>query len=149
MKIFDFSNPTSPVLVGRYRVREWAHGVKVSGQHAYVITSEGFEVIDVSRPEQPVRVGIYDALIGHAWDVHVQGDHAYLADGVGLRDFFAPTTDFRITAERCILCGACAANCPTASRADNNTTGTCTANRSNSAAYLSSRTSATTGRSSR
>lgn len=86
LKIFNLSNPASPVLVGRYPVREWAHGVKVSGQHAYLMTSDGFEVIDVSRPEQPVRVGIYDALVGHAWDVHVQGDHAYLADGAaGLR----------------------------------------------------------------
>jgi NADPH-dependent glutamate synthase beta subunit-like oxidoreductase len=31
----------------------------------------------------------------------------------GFLDFDAPgATDFRVTAERCILCGACAANCP-------------------------------------
>ena len=33
---------------------------------------------------------------------------------IGYLDFDHPgSTDFRITAERCILCGACAANCPT------------------------------------
>jgi ferredoxin len=33
---------------------------------------------------------------------------------MGYFDFDHPVeTDFRITAERCILCGACAANCPT------------------------------------
>jgi NADPH-dependent glutamate synthase beta subunit-like oxidoreductase len=33
--------------------------------------------------------------------------------GFGFLNFDAPgPTDFRITAERCILCGACAANCP-------------------------------------
>jgi ferredoxin len=33
---------------------------------------------------------------------------------MGYIDFDHPgPTDFRITAERCILCGACAANCPT------------------------------------
>ncbi len=33
---------------------------------------------------------------------------------MGYIDFDRPTpTDYRITAERCILCGACAANCPT------------------------------------
>ncbi len=32
----------------------------------------------------------------------------------GFVDFSSPgSTDFRVTAERCILCGACAANCPT------------------------------------
>ena len=32
----------------------------------------------------------------------------------GYVDFGSPgLTDFRVTAERCILCGACAANCPT------------------------------------
>jgi thioredoxin reductase/ferredoxin len=34
--------------------------------------------------------------------------------GLGYLDFDHPVqTDFRLTAERCILCGACAANCPT------------------------------------
>jgi ferredoxin len=33
---------------------------------------------------------------------------------IGYLDFDHPEpTDFRATAERCILCGACAANCPT------------------------------------
>ncbi len=42
----------------------------------------------------------------------------------GYLDFGAPGfTDFRITAERCILCGACATNCPTGAMTLNDSNG--------------------------
>jgi NADPH-dependent glutamate synthase beta subunit-like oxidoreductase len=42
----------------------------------------------------------------------------------GFVDFSSPGfTDFRVTAERCILCGACAANCPTGAIALNDRNG--------------------------
>jgi len=53
----------------------------VSGHYAYVADGEaGLQVIDVSDPANPRRVGGYDTP-GRAVDVAVSGDYAYVADG--------------------------------------------------------------------
>ena len=40
----------------------------------------GLQVIDVSNPANPLRVGGYDTS-GYAWGVAVVGNYAYVADG--------------------------------------------------------------------
>jgi hypothetical protein len=54
----------------------WA--VAVSGKHAY-LAGDGLEVIDISNPAKPQRVGGYDTN-GWASGMVVSGSHAYVAD---------------------------------------------------------------------
>ena len=64
----------------------------VSGNYAYVAESSlyrqrcglgGLQVIDVSNPANPQRVGGYDTS-GSAQGVAVSGNYAYVADGCWL-----------------------------------------------------------------
>ena len=53
----------------------------VSGNYAYVADGDaGLQVIDVSNPANPQRVGGYDTS-GDAQGVAVSGNYAYVADG--------------------------------------------------------------------
>jgi hypothetical protein len=55
--------------------------VAVSGHYAYVADGgAGLQVIDVSDPANPRRVGGYDTP-GYAGGVAVSGHYAYVADG--------------------------------------------------------------------
>jgi hypothetical protein len=70
------------------RVGQWpgwprgdAYGVAVSGHYAYVAVGDaGLQVIDVSDPAHPRRVGGYNTS-GWAHGVAVSGHYAYVADG--------------------------------------------------------------------
>ena len=78
-------------LIGHLSL-QGARGVTVSGGYAFVASgARGAQVIDVSNPAAPVKVGQIDA--ADAWDVEVRGNYAYVADGdSGLRvlDISAP-----------------------------------------------------------
>lgn len=104
--------PTAPQRVGQYVFprERWAWGgLAVSGRLAFVGTQGGgFEVIDVSNPFQPQRLG--QLYIGGISDVSVAGDYAYLtcpsSSSPGLRviDFGNPTQpqvlgEFRTTGQ--------------------------------------------------
>jgi len=53
------------------------------GSYAYVADGDsGLQVIDISNPSSPNRVGYYDTP-GSAYDVAVKGSYAYVADGSG------------------------------------------------------------------
>ncbi len=55
----------------------------VSGNYAYVADGlAGLQVIDVSNPANPQRVGGYDTS-GYAHGVAVSGNYAYVADDYG------------------------------------------------------------------
>jgi hypothetical protein len=59
------------------------YGVAVSGTVAYVAAdAAGLQIIDVSNPANPVRLGAY-ATSGLARDVAVVGTLAYVAVGIG------------------------------------------------------------------
>ena len=67
--------------MGRHETGGQANGVAVSGNYAYVANSgAGLQVINVSAPAQPQRVGGYNTS-GHAWSVAVSEHYAYVADG--------------------------------------------------------------------
>jgi len=87
LNVVDVRDPQHPLLAGTC---EWtgggsAEGVAVSGDYAYVADgSEGFQVIDISDPENPVKPaggneGACDTT-GSAKDVAVSGNYAYVAD---------------------------------------------------------------------
>jgi hypothetical protein len=80
LRIFDVSNPTSPVLLGTYDTPGFAEGVGISGTVAYVADDlTGLLIIDVSNPGSPILLGSYDTP-SEALDVEVSGTTAYVAD---------------------------------------------------------------------
>jgi hypothetical protein len=67
--------------VGYYNTPDFAWGVAVVGDYAYVADeNSGFRVIDVSEPSKPQEVGYYNTP-GFAWGVAVVSGYAYVADG--------------------------------------------------------------------
>jgi len=85
-------------VLGRYDTPGRAEAVVVAGNLAYVADgSVGLQVIDVSNPMAPVRVGGYDTG-GDALDVAVAGGIAYVADGGGLEiiDVSIPAAPVRL-----------------------------------------------------
>jgi hypothetical protein len=83
LKIFDISDPTSPVEVGECYDGGKTYGVYVSGSYAYMAShDDGLEIIDISDPTLPVEVGqFYDG--GSARRIIVSGDYVYVADNEG------------------------------------------------------------------
>jgi hypothetical protein len=72
------SNPASPVPLGRH-----AGGVSVgsvAGGYAYAAGDGGLQVIEVSDPANPQRVGEYAISNGSAFSVQTVGAYAYVAD---------------------------------------------------------------------
>jgi hypothetical protein len=90
VQVIDVSYPANPQRVGGYDTSGYADGVAVSRNFAYVAESPtwdgyrdvggGLQVIDVSNPANPHRVGGYDTS-GWAAGVAVSSDKAYVADG--------------------------------------------------------------------
>ncbi|MBI4325006.1 MAG: hypothetical protein HY674_07045 [Chloroflexi bacterium] len=87
LEIVDVSDPARPVLVRSYETAGVVVDVAVSGNHAYAaettqwtgsnyVGRAGLEVIDVSDPANPRRVGGLDDL--NATAVSVSGDYAYV-----------------------------------------------------------------------
>jgi len=66
--------------VGGYVTSDYAYGVAVSGNYAYVADGfAGLQVINISNASSPTRVGGYDTS-GCAYGVAVSGSYAYVAD---------------------------------------------------------------------
>ena len=53
-RIFDIGQPDTPVMTGRYITDGEALDIDVEGQLAYVLTSKGLQIFDVSIPAAPV-----------------------------------------------------------------------------------------------
>jgi hypothetical protein len=89
LRVIDVSTPSAPVEVGFLDTPDWASGIAVDGDYAYVaeLGSSGGSLrkIDVSTPSAPVEVGFVDTP-GWARAVAVAGGYAYVADdSAGLR----------------------------------------------------------------
>ncbi|HUP01177.1 MAG TPA: hypothetical protein VM737_06615 [Gemmatimonadota bacterium] len=73
IRIFDVSNPGSPVRVGAYQPRLGTipHNFQVrDGRHAFLAHyKHGVEIVDVSEPAAPRLVGFYDTYPGAQADV--------------------------------------------------------------------------------
>jgi hypothetical protein len=94
--IFDVADPAAPAVVCSYQStwgpREQRLSVAVSGKYAYLYSTFGLEVVDVSQPKTPKHVGSWRTAgteTGITWSgshVAVAGDHVYVADRqAGLR----------------------------------------------------------------
>jgi len=53
LKILDFSDPSSPKLIGQYTTDEQVIDVAVSGKYAYLDCDSSLQIIDVSNPASP------------------------------------------------------------------------------------------------
>ena len=109
LRVIDVSNPSNWVYVGRFEdepERDLYFGVAVSGKYAYVtyaarvglhIYQHGLDVIDVSNPTNPARVGGH-ATSGGASRVMVSGNYAYIKTHAGLEviDVRNPTNCVRV-----------------------------------------------------
>ncbi|MFH1232714.1 MAG: hypothetical protein V1651_02505 [Patescibacteria group bacterium] len=72
-----------PILVGSYKTPNFANGVYISGNYAYVASKEaGLQIIDISNPKLPIFVGSYNASLSDANSVYVSGSYAYVANGI-------------------------------------------------------------------
>jgi uncharacterized secreted protein with C-terminal beta-propeller domain len=91
LQVIDVSNPARPVHVGAFETSGSASDVAIAGNYAYVaekprwagnnyIGGGGLEVIDVSNPANPARVGGYDSREVYAEGVAVASGYAYVAD---------------------------------------------------------------------
>lgn len=77
VRIYDVSDPTAPVEVGRYqpRVGTIPHQLEVvDGERAYLAHyKHGVEVLDVSDPVRPRLIGFFDTLPGEQADSGLTG----------------------------------------------------------------------------
>jgi hypothetical protein len=79
LQIIDISDPARPQWVGACNRGESTRCVAVSGDRAYVGTSDaGLKVIDVSDPTNPHQIGGCDTQ--EASGIAVSGSYAYVAD---------------------------------------------------------------------
>lgn len=97
LHIVDISVPDSPVLLGSEDAPDYAYGVTINGNYAYVADDHaGLRIIDVSSHAAPEVVGQIDTP-GNANSVAIYGSYAYVADGnsgvqiIEVNDASAPT----------------------------------------------------------
>jgi len=84
LKIYDVSNPVSPSLLGGLSGMTWPTDIEISTGYAYVTDDADFRIIDISNPVAPSQTGLFTGDWFTA--LTVQGDYAYLVDGVyGMR----------------------------------------------------------------
>jgi hypothetical protein len=79
LQVLDVSAPCAPTWIGGCPLGDHGQRVAVAGNYAYVLTWYALNVIDISNPAAPVRVG----RLAHDWaeDIAVQGGYAYITMG--------------------------------------------------------------------
>jgi hypothetical protein len=78
LKLIDVSNPVAPTLVREYETDGWLYNLPASTNFTYVRAGDAdWEVIDVSAPEEPKRVGLYSAIVS-AFGGVVSANHAFV-----------------------------------------------------------------------
>jgi hypothetical protein len=81
LEIYDVANPAAPALLGTYATSN-ASSVDVDGDLALVTVGTGVKAIDVSNPVSPALIGSINTGAGDAVDVAINGDNAYVANGL-------------------------------------------------------------------
>lgn len=100
-RVVNFSNPDAPTLAAH--AFGWSNGavpgeefcyvqaLDIEGDYLYLIDYQPFEdqatkglyIFDISNPESPVFISRFASLNAKGNDVSVQGNYAYVADGLG------------------------------------------------------------------
>src|SRR5262249_19117469 len=92
------SAPSAPVLVGTYDAGARVYSARLNGNYAIVGTGDGVDVVDVSDPSAPNRVG-QCTLTDWAFDLHIASGLAYVAnrgDFLSIVDISDPTAPSKI-----------------------------------------------------
>lgn len=76
LQIVDVSDPTHPTVVGEYGGGEYFKDVAASGAHVFVASFDGLHILDVTVPEAPVRIALWD-IDGSVSAVDVSGIYVY------------------------------------------------------------------------
>lgn len=86
--VLDITDPTQPKETLRYIFTAYAKGIEIKGDYLYVADGyKGLRIFDISKPP-PVSVyeiARYDFDYFEVWDVHIQGDYAYLFTNSGFQ----------------------------------------------------------------
>lgn len=101
-QIVDLSDPTNPTVVSGLATSQFAEGIAVSGDYAYLTDhsgvliggDDGLHIIDISDPLNPFFIGHYSALDSAA-DVDLIGDYAYVIshhEAISIIDVSDPST---------------------------------------------------------
>ncbi len=81
LTIMDVSNPARITSVGSVTLAGLLRDVYVQGRYAYVVSNnDTLNVIDVSNPKNPIRVGVVSTNLADPYAIYVQGRYAYVAD---------------------------------------------------------------------
>ena len=81
--LYNISDPVNPILVSQYITPDLALGVHFVNRTAFVAAyTSGLRIIDYSNPFVPVEIGNFMSGNIDAMDVCVQGNYAYLANGI-------------------------------------------------------------------
>lgn len=81
----DYSNPDSPVILGRIHLPGLVRDIEISGDHAFVANRWfGLQIIDISNPAAMARVGFYDTPFSAA-RLKLDGNLAFVADSRSLQ----------------------------------------------------------------
>ncbi len=82
VQIINITDPRNPVLESKYMGDSIAQKCFVDGDLLYVSCSDaGIDIVDISNPAQPKKIGFYSDNSGSAFDLYVKDDIAYVADG--------------------------------------------------------------------
>ena len=92
-RVIDASNPSSPVSLGSWDLGSgFIEDIEVQGTYAYLTDAAGLEVVDLTTPASPQKIGGV-SMPGAAHAVVVSGTYAYVADdefGVEVVDISIP-----------------------------------------------------------
>ncbi len=96
--IIDASDPENPAEIGSFETERGAMDVTSDGTYAYVTEFSGFEVFDVSEPNDVTSLGFYDGnehgLHGNAEKLDISEEYAFVAwGGAGLQIFDISTPE--------------------------------------------------------
>jgi hypothetical protein len=80
LKVFDLSAPATPRLVSELALPDYIQELRVRGNRAYVVWSNGIRIFDVSNPAKPLAVGTWLSPDGNidGSSLGLGGNHAYL-----------------------------------------------------------------------
>ncbi|MCP4153571.1 MAG: hypothetical protein GY757_37935 [bacterium] len=94
LQVINIADPTAPVFTAGYYTTPAARAISLEGQYVYLTNYEGFEIIDISNPENPTLAGFIDT----PWivkKIFVTGNRAYVTGSsgkVGVYDVSSPAS---------------------------------------------------------
>lgn len=97
--IIDASDPVTPFILGHFDTANNALDLVIRGSIAYVATSRGVEVLDISVPQQITRIGSYSTDQA-VYTLDLNGETLYVAatsEGIHVLDVSDPATPRGIT----------------------------------------------------